>query len=104
MKLSEIVKTTFDTVRAQLSGLEKRVESLEKKAQKSLVQVQAQLETAAGQVQRAFSGVSKQLPISFATRGEVQALATKLDELAEKVDKLARGERLRAAARKSEAA
>ena len=106
MKLSEIVKTTFDTLRAQLSGLEKRVETLEKKAQKSLVQVQSQLEGAAGQFQRAFAGFGKQLQgvVTFATRSEVQALAVKIDDLSEKVEKLARGERLRSATRKSEAA
>ncbi|HZR08294.1 MAG TPA: phasin family protein [Myxococcales bacterium] len=106
MKLSEIVKTTFETLRTQLSGLEKRVETLEKKAQKSIVQVQSQLEGAAGQVQRAFAGLGKQLQgaVTFATRSEVQALAARIDELTEKVEKLARGERLRSATRKSEAA
>jgi polyhydroxyalkanoate synthesis regulator phasin len=106
MKLNEIVKTTFETLRAQLSGLEKRVETLEKKAQKSIVQVQSQLEGAAGRFQRAFAGFGKQLQgaVTFATRSEVQALAARIDDLTEKVEKLARGERLRSAARKSEAA
>jgi polyhydroxyalkanoate synthesis regulator phasin len=106
MKLNEIVKTTFETLRTQLSGLEKRVETLEKKAQRSLVQAQSQLESAAGQVQRVFAGLGKQLQgaVTFATRTEVQALAARIDELTEKVEKLARGERLRSAARKSEAA
>jgi tetrahydromethanopterin S-methyltransferase subunit G len=106
MKLSEVVKDTFEALRVRLSGLEKRAETLEKKAQKSLVKVQAQLEVAAGQFQRAFAGLGKQLQgvISLATRSELQTLAAKLDELTEKVDKLARGERLRTAGRKSEAA
>jgi polyhydroxyalkanoate synthesis regulator phasin len=106
MNLSEIVKTTFDTLRARLTDLEKRVEWLEKKAQKSLVGVQAQLGGAADQFQRAFAGIGKQLQgvVSFATRNEVQTLAGKVEELTEKVEKLARGERLRASTRKSEAA
>ena len=106
MKLNEIVKTTFETVRAQLSVLEKRVETFEKKAQKSLVQVQSQLEGVAGQVRRTFAGLGKQLQgaVTFATRSEVQALAARIDDLTEKVEKLARGERLRTTTRKSEAA
>jgi polyhydroxyalkanoate synthesis regulator phasin len=106
MKLSEIVKTTFDSLRAQLVGLEKRVETLEKKAQKTLVRVQGQLEGAAGQIQRAFVGFTRQVQgvVSLATRSEVQTLAGKVDELSDKVEKLARGERLRSATRKSEAA
>ncbi|HTO95522.1 MAG TPA: hypothetical protein VMK66_00645 [Myxococcales bacterium] len=106
MSLSEIVKNTFDSLRAQLSGLEKRVEVLEKKAQKSLVQVQAQVVGAANRFERAFSGASKQFKgvWSFATRSELQTLASKVEELNEKVEKLTRGERLRSAARKQEAA
>jgi BMFP domain-containing protein YqiC len=106
MKLNEIVKTTFETLRAQLSGLEKRVETLEKKAQKSLVQVQSRLEGAAVQFQRTFAGLAKQLQgvVTLTTRSEVQTLAARLDELTDKVEKLARGERLRSTTRKSEAA
>jgi polyhydroxyalkanoate synthesis regulator phasin len=106
MTLNQFVKTTFDTLRAQLSGLEKRVETLEKKAQKAVVQVQARFGGAATEAQRIFAGVGKQLQsvVTFATRSEVQMLAGKLEELSEKVDKLARSERLRPATRKSEAA
>jgi hypothetical protein len=106
MSLSEVVKTTFDSLRGQLSWLEKRTETLEKKAQKSLVQVQSQLVGAANRFERALAGVGRQFKgaVSFATRSELQTLAVKLEELTEKVEKLARGERLRASARKQEAA
>ena len=106
MKLSEIVKTSFDSLRAQLDGLEKRLETVEKKAQKSLGHVQTRYVAAAGQLERVFTGIGKQFhgAITFATRNEVQALANKVDELADQVDNLARGEKLRTAARKPEAA
>jgi archaellum component FlaC len=106
MNLNEIVKTTFETLRAALSGLEKRVETLEKKAPKSLGQVQAQIEGVAARFQRAFAGLGKQLQgaVTFATRSEVQSLAARIDDLTDKVEKLARGERLRSTTRKSEAA
>jgi len=106
MKLSEVVKTTFDSLRSRLVGLEKSVETLEKKAQKSLAQVQTRFGGATSQIEHAFAGIGKQFQgfVTFASRSEVQALAAKVDELAEKVDKLARGERLRPASRKPEAA
>ena len=106
MTLNEIVKTTFDSLRAQLVGLEKRIETLEKRAQKSLGLVQNRLQSAAGQVERSLGSARKQFrgAITFATRGELQSLAEKVDDLADKVDRLARGERPRTTARKSEAA
>ena len=113
MSLSEVVKTTFDSLRGQLSGLEKRVETLEKKAQKSLVQVQSQLVGAADRFERALVGLGKQFTgmgkqfkgvVGFATRSEMQTLAAKVEELSERLERLARGERLRASARKQEAA
>ena len=106
MKLSEAVKTTFDSLRAQLGGLEKRVETLEKKAEKSLGVVQSRLTGAAGQVERVFTGIGRQLKgsVTFATRNELQSLAAKVDDLADKVDRLSRGERPKTPARKPEAA
>ena len=106
MKLNEIVKTTFESLRAQLVGLERRMQALEKKAQKSVGQVQTRFQGAAGQMERVFLNAGKQLrgAVTFATRGELESLAAKLEDLADKVDKLSSGERPKAPARKPEAA
>jgi cell division protein FtsB len=106
MTLNEIVKTTFDSVRAQLVGLEKRMLALEKRAQKSVGEVQTRFQGAAGQVERVFTNAGKQIrgAVTFATRAELESLAAKVEDLADKVDKLSRGEKPRPAARKPEAA
>jgi BMFP domain-containing protein YqiC len=89
--MSEMLKTTFDSARARLAGLEKSALKLEKKAQSSLTDFQARVKEAPKKLEGAFSGLATKLKpaLIFATREELRELAAKVDELSAKVDKLA---------------
>lgn len=99
--VSEVLKTTFDTARSRLVGLEKTVHKLEKKAQASLHEIQVKFDGAPKRLEGAWSDLTARIrpALMFATREELRELAAKVDELAAKVDKLAaRGNRNRTVA------
>jgi len=100
--VSEVLKTTFDTARSRLVGLEKTVHKLEKKAQASLHELQVKFDGAPRRLEGAFRDATAKIrpALVFATRDELQELAVKVDELATKVEKLAhaRGNRTRTVA------
>ncbi|HZX94880.1 MAG TPA: hypothetical protein VFE90_10215 [Myxococcales bacterium] len=89
--VSEVLKTTFDSARSRLAGLEKSVLKLEKRAQSSIDQIQARFDGAPKRLEGAWTDLTSRLrpALVFATRAEVRELAAKVDELAEKIDKLA---------------
>jgi len=91
--VSEVLKSTFDSARTRLAGLEKSVHKLEKKAQSSIDGIQARFDGAPKRIEGAWTSLTarlKTVPV-FATRAEVRELADKLDELAAKVEKLSQG-------------
>jgi hypothetical protein len=92
--VSERIKGTFSSAKLQLEGFEKKVGEIEKKAKESLDEVPAQLKGAWEQVVVRLRGV-----LDYATREEVRQLSEKVDDLAKKVDKLIRGEKIRQAAK-----
>ncbi len=89
--VSELLKTTFDSARTRLVMVEKSVEKLEKKAKTSLDGLQAQFDTK--KIEGAWAGfVDRVKPaLVFATRSELHQLAAKVDDLADKIDKLTQG-------------
>ena len=89
--VSEVLKTTFDTARSRLVGLEKTVHKLEKKAQASLHEFQVKFDGAPKRLEGAFRDVTAKIrpALMFATREELRDLAAKVGELSAKVDKLA---------------
>jgi polyhydroxyalkanoate synthesis regulator phasin len=94
--VSERIKGTFTSAQKQLEDLEKQFVKIEKKAKAQLDEVPAQLKGA-------WEGVVTRLrgALAFATREELTSLAEKVDELGKKVDKLIRGEKIRAAGKES---
>ena len=99
--VAERIKDRFEDARLQLVGLEKKVEKEAKKAvgevQKSFDEVPGQLKGAWGQVI-----VRVREALDYASRDDLLALSEKVDELAKKVEKLVRGEKIRSAAEKKE--
>lgn len=104
--VSERIKDTFSTARHQLEGFEKtfgkkvgqfekQVGKLEKRAKASLDEVPAQLRGAWTQVRARLQGA-----LAYATRDELQTVSERVDDLARKVDKLLRGDKIRDAAKK----
>jgi polyhydroxyalkanoate synthesis regulator phasin len=102
MPVSEVLKTTFDSARSRLGGLEKTVHKLEKKAQASLHELQVKVDGAPKRLEGAWSDLAARIRPGrvFATRDELRELVVKVDELATKVEKLAqaRGSRTRTVA------
>ncbi len=94
--VAEILKTTFDSARAHLAGLEKTLHKLEKKAQTSLSGFSVRFDDVPKRLEGAWTGVAAKIkpvaekikPRLFVTREEFQALAAKVDELAAKIEKL----------------
>ena len=89
--VSEILKTTFDSARARLAGLEKHLIKLEKKAERSLSDIQTRFDLTPKRLEGAWTEVTAKIKpaLIFATREELRALATKVDELSAKIEKLA---------------
>lgn len=87
--VSEALKSTFDSARSRLHGLEKGVEKLEKRAKSSLGEIQARIDRAPKRLEGAWTGFVARVRPPFATREEFRQLAEKVDELAARVDKLA---------------
>lgn len=92
--VSERIKGTFSTAKLQLEDFEKKVGELEKKAKESIDEVPAQLrgawDTVLGRVRGA---------LDYASRADLQQLSERVEDLAKKVDKLIRGEKIRQAAK-----
>ena len=105
MTVSERLKESYETAKTQIEGLEKQVEKkvakLEKKAKAQLTgvkdQIKDQIDEVPGQLRGAWETVVTRLrnALAFATRDELDQLTAKIDELAKKVEKLIRGEKLR---------
>ena len=102
--VSETLKGTFSNARHQLEGLEKKavkqVTLLEKKAKASLGEVKEQLDEVPKQLHGAWTEVVGRLrtAFDFASNDDLRKLTAKVDDLAKKVDKLIRGEKIKAAA------
>jgi polyhydroxyalkanoate synthesis regulator phasin len=98
--VSEVLKTTFDSARSRLVGLEKTVHKLEKKAQASLHEIQVKFDGAPKRIEGAWTDLAARIrpALVFVTREEFKTLAEKVDELSVKVDKLAQARRARTVA------
>jgi polyhydroxyalkanoate synthesis regulator phasin len=98
--VSEVLKTTFDSARSRLVGLEKTVHKLEKKAQASLHDIQVKFDGAPKRIEGAWTDLTARIrpAFVFVTREEFKGLAEKVDELSAKVDKLAQARRTRTVA------
>jgi hypothetical protein len=103
--VSDRIKDTFSNAKNQLEGFEKelkknvgqfekKVGQLEKKAKESFDDVPAQLkgawDTVVGRVRDA---------LDYASRADVHELSERVEDLAKKVEKLIRGEKIRQAAK-----
>jgi dsDNA-specific endonuclease/ATPase MutS2 len=104
--VAEKVKETYETARSQVNGFEKdlnkRIHKLEKKAKASLEDVKEQVNGVPDQLKGAWENVVTRLrsALAFATRDELETLTGKVDELAKKVEKLIRGDKIRSSATK----
>ncbi len=90
--LSETVKTSLDSVRKGLKGLEKGVEEFEKKLLRSLEssrewlnQVRSELP---GQIKDALAKISTRggSPLAFATQEDLRALIARFEEFEARLD------------------
>jgi len=101
--VTETIKEKYETARGQVvefeKELNKRVAKLEKKAKASIGEVKEQVNDVPGQLKGAWETVVTRLrsALAFATREELEQLGGKVDELAKKVDKLIRGDKIRSA-------
>lgn len=104
--VSERLKDQIENARTQFVGFEKQVEKkvakLEKRAKASIEDVKDQVNEVPGQLKGAWETVVTRLrnALAFATREELTVLAEKVDDLAKKVEKLIRGEKIRNAVKK----
>lgn len=104
--VGEKIKDRFESARAQLEGFEKewskRVDKLEKRAKKQIDGVKEAVDEVPAQLRGAWDNVVTRLRVAlaFATRDELHELSERVDELAKKVDKLIRGDKIRSAAQK----
>jgi dsDNA-specific endonuclease/ATPase MutS2 len=104
--VAEKVKETFESAKTQVNGFEKdlnkKIAKLEKKAKASLEDVKEQVNGVPDQLKGAWDNVVTRLrsALAFATRDELDTLAGKVDDLAKKVEKLIRGDKIRAATTK----
>src|SRR5262245_12609181 len=97
--VSERIKGTFENARAHLNDFEKQVTKSVTKFEKK---AKAQLDDVPGQLKGAWTHVLARLraTLAFATREELKEVATRVEELGKKVDKLIRGEKIRNGAEK----
>jgi len=104
--VAEKVKETLENAKSSVNGFEKdfnkRIAKLEKKAKASLEDVKEQVNGVPDQLKGAWDNVVTRLrsALAFATRDELDSLSGKVDDLAKKVEKLIRGDKIRAAASK----
>jgi dsDNA-specific endonuclease/ATPase MutS2 len=104
--VAEKVKETFESAKTQVNGFEKdlnkRIAKLEKKAKASLEDVKEQVNGVPDQLKGAWESVVTRLrsALAFATRDELDSLSGKVDELAKKLEKVIRGDKIRSSATK----
>lgn len=105
--VSEKIKDRFESARAQIEGFEKewskRVDKLEKRAKAQIDGVKEAVDEVPAQLKGAWESVVTRLRVAlaFATRDELNQLSERVDDLAKKVEKLIRGDKIRAAAQKT---
>src|SRR5262249_43831188 len=108
--VSQQLKGTFTNARKQIEGFEKKaakqVALLEKKAKASLGEVKEQIDEVPTQLRGAWAEVVGRLrgALDFASNDDLKKLTSKVDDLAKKVDKLGRGEKIKPSASKSKPA
>jgi Poly(hydroxyalcanoate) granule associated protein (phasin) len=104
--VSQRLKGTFDSARVQLEGFEKKavkqVALLEKKAKASLGDVQGKIDEVPQQLKGAWDQVIDRVrgALDFASNDDLRKLSAKVDDLAKKVEKLIRGDKIKNAASK----
>jgi hypothetical protein len=104
--VAEKVKETLENAKSSVNvfekDLNKRIAKLEKKAKASLEDVKEQVNGVPDQLKGAWDNVVTRLrsALAFATRDELEGLSGKVDDLAKKVEKLIRGDKIRTAASK----
>jgi hypothetical protein len=96
------IKDRFEGARLQLVDLEKKIGGLPKGAKKTFGEVEKRIEEVPEQLKGAFDSVVLRLRevLDFASREDLNELSEKVDDLAKKVDKLIRGDKIRNAAEK----
>ena len=105
--VSEKIRDTFDNARSQIEGFEKewekKVHKLEKRAKAQLDEVKGSFDEVPAQLKGAWESVLGRLrgALAFATRDALEELSARIDDLAKKVDKLIRGDKIRSAAGKT---
>lgn len=107
--VSQQLKGTFTNARKQIEGFEKKaakqVALLEKKAKASYGEVKGQIDEVPAQLKGAWSEVVGRVrgALDFASNDDLKKLTAKVDDLAKKVEKLVRGDKIKSAAGKSKA-
>ena len=102
--VSQKLNKTFSNARQQIEGFEKKavkqVALFEKKAKASIGDVKEQLDEVPGQLRGAWDQVIDRVrgALDFASNDDLQQLTAKVDELAKKVEKLLRGDKIKSAA------
>jgi Skp family chaperone for outer membrane proteins len=104
MTVTQTLKSTLENARTQIEGFEKEVNKtvakLEKRAKAGLEDVREQVNDVPQQLRGAWDSVVGRLrsALAFATREELDTVAHRVDDLAKKVEKLIRGEKIRSSA------
>jgi hypothetical protein len=102
--VSEKLRGTFSTAREQLAGFEKKavkqVELLEKRAKESLGDVKEQIDAVPLQLKGTWGTVVGRIrgALDFASNDDLKKLSAKVDDLAKKLEKVVRGDKIKAAA------
>jgi hypothetical protein len=102
--VSQQLKGTFTNARKQVEGFEKKaakqVAMFEKKAKASLGEVKEQIEEVPAQLRGAWTEVVGRVrgALDFASNDDLKKLSAKVDDLAKKVEKLVRGDKIKSAA------
>jgi tetrahydromethanopterin S-methyltransferase subunit G len=102
--VSQTLKGTFANAKEQLEGFEKKavkqVALLEKKAKASLGEVKEQLDEVPTQLRGAWAEVVGRVrgALDFASNDDLRKLTAKVDDLAKKLEKLIRGDKIKSAA------
>ncbi len=103
-RMLDSIKDQFDNAKLQLVDLEKKIGGLPREAKRTLGEVQKSIDDVPLQLKGAWEHVVVRLRevIDFAGRDELAELSAKVDDLAKKVDKLIRGEKIRTASEKKD--
>jgi hypothetical protein len=102
--VSQQLKGTFTNARKQIQGFEKKaakqVALFEKKAKASLGEVKEQIDEVPTQLKGAWAEVIGRVrgALDFASHDDLKQLSAKVEDLAKKVEKLVRGDKIKSAA------